>query len=432
MHGSNIETSRDLNNALPAGGLLLAAGGNFSGRTSLLRALTGLVFVDTMSSDLVPQLVGSGAFIGAEIYNSLSALTLTVAQELRLSAADPLSYQRGLTVLRELGFGGIEASNPFRVSGGEQAVVAAVSAALGLPTVLALDCCLEQVDAEVRMRLLDWLRKFSTRTAVVVADNRLSEYSNLSGAHRIDTSRFIRAKKRAPGIQPCAHAALPPTEPVSLAVDEVKFSYSNGPEVLRGCSFQLEAGSAYLLEGANGSGKSTLAKILCGALKPTSGQLAMNDRPYRPWRCPAATVAYHFQNPDLQLFCTTVRNEIAAGVPGHRLTSLQRSTVAEWLLSTFGLCEVAEQHPLDLPFVLRKRVALASTLAMLRPWVILDEPTLGQDDESTIGVAALISSLCSTGHGVIVISHCAFLRSILKPCLRLEAGRVRGVVRRQV
>ena len=116
-------------------------------------------------------------------------------------------------------------------------------------------------------------------------------------------------------------------------------------------------------------------------------------------------------------------------MPRHGLSASQRGTVIDSLLSAFGLQQVAEQHPLDLPFVLRKRVALASTLAMLRPWIILDEPTLGQDDKSTVGVATLVSALCSLGYGVIIITHCASLRSSLAPSLRLEAGKVSAVVR---
>ena len=370
------------------------------------------------------------AFVGAEIYNGLSALALTVAEELRLAAVEEAPFLEGLNILRELGFGKIEASNPFRVSGGEQAVLAVVSAALGAPAVLALDCCLEQVDAEVRASLIEWLRRFlPAKTLVALADNRLSEYSNFADARRIDTPRFIMARKSAPAIETCQHAGLLPTDSVALALEGVEYSYPNGPQVLRGCSLALEPGTAYLLQGANGSGKSTLAKVLCGALKPTSGQITVSGRPYRPWLHPAEIVAYHFQNPDLQLFGTTVRNEIAAGMPRHGLSASQRGTVIDSLLSAFGLQQVAEQHPLDLPFVLRKRVALASTLAMLRPWIILDEPTLGQDDKSTVGVATLVSALCSLGYGVIIITHCASLRSSLAPSLRLEAGKVSAVVR---
>lgn len=427
MGHSFVQTPESLGEALQAGGLLIAVGPNFSGRSSLLRSLTGLPPADPVSVPALPHKIGVGAYVGPEIYNSLSALAPTVAEELRLASVGDAALSGGLAALRDLGFAGIQDRNPFQVSGGEQAVVAAISAALGRPQTLALDCCLEQIDSEVRAKLLDRLLELLPKNGtMLLADNRLSEYPNLDNGIRLATQKFLVGGIKAPPIEIRTNQCLVAPNPCTLGLGSVYFSYPGGPQVLRGCTAQLEPGNAYLLQGPNGSGKSTLARILCGALRPVAGRIYVNGREVRPWLRPAETVAYHFQNPDLQLFSHTVWEEVTAGIP-QRLTGPERDRITRALLEVFGLSDVAQAHPLDLPFVLRKRVALAATLSMLRPWLILDEPTLGQDDRSTEGLVALLHSLCSVGYGIIVITHSSFLRAAVTQHLTLDAGTIHTV-----
>ncbi len=88
-------------------------------------------------------------------------------------------------------------------------------------------------------------------------------------------------------------------------------------------------------------------------------------------------------------------------------------------MAAFGLTDMAHMHPLDLPFVLRKRVALAATLAMGCPWMILDKPTLGQDDETVLSLANIIERLLANGLGIVIISHSRWFRSLI-PAKEIE------------
>ncbi len=425
MQPSVVTTLGDFLETLSRGGLVFVVGSNFSGRTSLLRAASGLEPADEVSGLDHQQLPGPGAFVGAEVYNSLSGLAVTVSQELRLQATSSQGELAAAGILTELGFGRIMDSNPFRLSGGEQAVLAVLSAALRRPRVLSLDCCLEQVDVQSRRRLLECLPGLlPERATVLMADNRRVEYGPLDGAVAASASELVATRRRAPAIRLQGFQAVPPARPCALELDGVSFAYRGSGPILRKCSLSLEPGFAYLLDGPNGSGKSTLAKILCGALKPDEGRIIIDGRPIRPWLNPAQTVAYHFQNPDVQLFCTTVEQEIMIGMPDERLSRGGRGAFLDALLNIFGLNGLAGAHPLDLPFVLRKRVALAATLAMGRPWIILDEPTLGQDEASADGIIRLVAALCSRGYGVIVISHCVALRSALQRRLRIQGGSI--------
>jgi energy-coupling factor transporter ATP-binding protein EcfA2 len=79
---------------------------------------------------------------------------------------------------------------------------------------------------------------------------------------------------------------------------------------------------------------------------------------------------------------------------------------ARHVLEQFAIpAKLHSSHPLDLPFALRKRVAVAAAIAAGAPWLILDEPSLGQDVDNTAAVSALIRGLACAGAGIILISH---------------------------
>jgi energy-coupling factor transport system ATP-binding protein len=153
---------------------------------------------------------------------------------------------------------------------------------------------------------------------------------------------------------------------------------------------KFKAGGHYLLSGPNGVGKSTLSKILCGLLRPTSGEIRVNTKPVQPWREPGRFVSYAFQDPDLQLFANRVSKQLAS--------AKRPEAVARW----FGLDQHLSEHPLDLPFVLRKRLAIGAALGREKGLSILDEPTLGQDSRSVAEGRGYLS-----GATTIVISHSA-------------------------
>jgi energy-coupling factor transport system ATP-binding protein len=165
--------------------------------------------------------------------------------------------------------------------------------------------------------------------------------------------------------------------------------------------------------GKNGVGKSTLAKLLCGVLRPDTGRIMLGNQLYDAWVKPGQYIAYHFQNPDLQLFSTRLDEEIIAGprAQGHNEEIIRQRQDA--LSKAFGLSRIMDEHPLSLPFVIRKRIALAATLAMGCPWVILDEPTVGQDDATVQVIAQIIEQMLAKGLGVIMISHSEWFRSLL-------------------
>jgi energy-coupling factor transport system ATP-binding protein len=167
----------------------------------------------------------------------------------------------------------------------------------------------------------------------------------------------------------------------------------------------LPSNSSIAIVGPNGAGKSTLCKNLNGVLKPTNGIIRIGENTVLPHKHPGRYVAYAFQNPDDQLFLPLVMDELAFGPRNLGMEKPQIEEVVRWASRLFHLGEVEKKHPLDLPFALRKRISMAAAVAMQRPWVIWDEPTLGQDPIYCDELLRIKDCLKERGTSLIVISH---------------------------
>jgi energy-coupling factor transport system ATP-binding protein len=364
-------------------------GPNFSGRTKRLRAWAGL------PEDHESEVAYDGsAYVGPDASSALSGIASTVEAELELMAADRAAAAAARFVMEDLGFGRCLRQHPFTLSGGEQSILAIIAAVAGRPKRLAIDCALEQLSPETRTRLIAHLD--SVDVEIMLADNRLDEWYE----GPVD---LMSAPEDSPAI--LIDTPLPfPQEQCNIELIDVCHSYVKGRPILHNINIRIDAAERYLLKGPNGSGKSTLSRILCGLLKPTSGEIKINGKTVHPWKFPGRNVSYHFQNPDLQIFESSVRKQLG------------QTEATEVILECFGLGQVRNSHPLDLPFVMRKRLAIASALGRNTGFVILDEPTLGQDDKSAItGHSAILN-----GRSNLIISHSKKFENL--PVIQLQGG----------
>jgi ABC-type cobalt transport system, ATPase component len=168
-----------------------------------------------------------------------------------------------------------------------------------------------------------------------------------------------------------------------VSARDVWYTYPGGVEALRGVSLELRRGELAALMGPNGSGKTTLAKVLAGLLKPSRGEVRMMGRSIAEYSRLelSSLVGYVYQNPQHQLFCQSVFEEVAFGLRlrGVKGGELERR-VAE-ALRFFGLEELRDEHPFFLSKGEKRRLALASVYALRPELLIVDEPTTGQDRE---------------------------------------------------
>lgn len=379
-------------------------GRNFSGRSEYIAA-------KTYYGGAKPQSDLTYAFVGPDIPNHFSGLADTARNEIDLNLSLARSDTRAeiADAVAEFGFEHLLPRNPFVLSGGEQCVLAILTGLAVDPTALGIDCAFEQMSSAWRKIALSLVEKRSqVGLSAYIADNRFEEFSESEkNLLRLVSPEEIQDARVRPAVLP----VLPRIEmrPLGIRIRGLTFSYAQTLQpIVNNVSFDLAPGKLYQFVGPNGSGKSTFAKILSGLLKPSHGTITdAGGRSLVPWTSPGRTFAYHFQNPDYQLFSTSVLSEIS-------MSGRLGRSVRQAMLDAFGLTAVRSSHPFDLSFTLRKRLALAATFAMQRPWMILDEPSLGQDDETVGSLCKLIEAYLHIGGGVILISHSSTVARRLK------------------
>jgi energy-coupling factor transport system ATP-binding protein len=194
----------------------------------------------------------------------------------------------------------------------------------------------------------------------------------------------------------------------AVKVENVAFSYGGGHNVVEGINLQIMPGEFVAMVGANGCGKSTLARLLIGLLHPQNGKINILGMDTRKTPIGKLTMraGYLFQNPDAQLFNTSVEAEVSFGMRVKRMAAEEISQRVDEVLTLLGLQHYKDRHPFALSRGERQRLALATVLVTDPDLIILDEPTTGQDRIMLDGLIHLmrqwIERKCAT---VLMISH---------------------------
>jgi len=177
--------------------------------------------------------------------------------------------------------------------------------------------------------------------------------------------------------------------------------------ILDGLTFAVRPGEFVALVGPNGAGKTTLLKHLNGLLKPSSGTVSVTGRDTRKTKTSelARRVGFLFQNPDQQILCPTVREELSFGLRHCGIPSDEWASRVEAASGLMDLADSLDADPLMLPRSRRQRVAFASVLATGPDVLVLDEPTSAQDEAETRRIMETARGLVSGGKSVILVSH---------------------------
>jgi energy-coupling factor transport system ATP-binding protein len=196
--------------------------------------------------------------------------------------------------------------------------------------------------------------------------------------------------------------------PFVLEMEDLVYFYpAHRIEALRGINMGIREGEFVALIGQNGSGKTTLAKHFNSLLKPSSGRVLLRGKATTDYRQKEISrlVGYVFQNPDHQIFCNTVYEEVAFGLKmlGEPSGSIEKQVTEA--LQTVGLTGTEKKVPFALSKGERQRVAVASVLAVRPEVLVLDEPTTGLDEKHQRALMEMLKSLHSRGHTVIIITH---------------------------
>jgi cobalt/nickel transport system ATP-binding protein len=218
-----------------------------------------------------------------------------------------------------------------------------------------------------------------------------------------------------------------PAAPASLEVSAVRYAYPDGHVALHGVDLTVARGERVALLGPNGAGKTTLVLHLNGILNGGGGTVAVGGLTVDPAdRARLAEIRRRvgivFQDPDDQLFMPTVAEDVAFGPANLGIRGAELQARIDDALSAVGMVDYRERAPQHLSFGQRRRVAVATVLAMRPEILVLDEPSSNLDPASRRELSEILRALPVT---VLMVTH--DLPYALELCTRsviLDAGWV--------
>ena len=195
-------------------------------------------------------------------------------------------------------------------------------------------------------------------------------------------------------------------------LEGVSYAYHGRQPALREVDLRLWAGERVVILGANGSGKSTLLKVLDGLYRPNAGRITafgadvtnVADDPERA-RDYHRRVGMVFQDPDVQLFSPTVWDDVAFGPLQLGWSEDEVRARIQSALDQMRIAHLADRAPYELSGGEKKRVAIATVLAIDPEVILLDEPTANLDPRSRAALIDLILELGRLGKTIVTTTH---------------------------
>jgi energy-coupling factor transport system ATP-binding protein len=207
-----------------------------------------------------------------------------------------------------------------------------------------------------------------------------------------------------------------------IEIESLYFKYPTAKDyILKNINLKIGLGEIVAIMGSNGSGKTTLIKHFNGLLKPNEGSVKVFGKNTHDESVASLSkkVGLVFQNPGHQIFSDTVWNELAFALKNFGLEEEVIKKRVKWALEFFNLSQYENTSPLLLSGGEKKRLCLASILAWNPDYVVLDEPTVGQDFLQKEKLREVVKMLTIQDKSVVIVSHDVEFIWLLQPRLVL-------------
>ncbi|WP_066307450.1 ABC transporter ATP-binding protein [Bacillus sp. FJAT-29814] len=185
-------------------------------------------------------------------------------------------------------------------------------------------------------------------------------------------------------------------------------SFSRGKQsILKGMNLSLQSGELIAIVGRNGAGKSTLLQIMSGILTPKTGSRLLLNKKYEAWseHEMRKVMGYVFQNPEHQFITDTVYDEIAFGMKLNGVNQDKIEQTVNQLLERFRLTSHKWSNPFTLSGGQKRRLSVATMLEDTPSVLLFDEPTFGQDAQTTEELMQMIQKLQRQGTAIVFVTH---------------------------
>ncbi len=213
----------------------------------------------------------------------------------------------------------------------------------------------------------------------------------------------------------------------SLEISDLAYAYPDGNQALFGVNLSINRGERVALLGPNGAGKTTLVLHLNGIIPTIQGRVSVagelvDGKNAESIKSIRHKVGIVFQDPDDQLFMPTVGQDVAFGPYNAGLRGSQLESAVRQALELVGMSEFIDRPPHHLSFGQRRRVAVATVLAMKPAILVMDEPSSNLDPAARRELAEIITSLDIT---LLMVTHdLPFAYELCQRAVILSAGVV--------
>lgn len=194
---------------------------------------------------------------------------------------------------------------------------------------------------------------------------------------------------------------------MAIEIKNASFRYPNGFTALEHINLTIHEGEKVAIVGQNGAGKTTCVKMMNGLNRPFEGDVIIDGVNTKDVTVAttARKVGYVFQNPDEQIFNSTARAEIEYMPRYYKLDEKEVKRRVDYAVEICDIAKYMDTNPYEIPYPIRKFVAIAAVIASQPKYIVLDEPTAGQDLHGTKTLGNMVDRLTKDGITVITITH---------------------------
>ncbi len=437
---------KEIDFSLEQGECAVIMGPSASGKTTLCRCLNGLI-PQAVDGELKGNINVAG--------KDLSQFRVqTMAGKIGLVMQDPEVQIVGRTVYEDIAFGprnylvpkdeinhrvsqclslvgleGYETRLTTALSGGEKQRLAIAGVLAMNPEILVLDEPASELDPAGRNDIYQHLEHLREKTGltmviveqkiddiiqmidqVILLDNGRKKWAGKPADMPSRNTRYTRSVFPVYPVRPGSENKPHPDNNITLPalqVNGLSFFYTPSEPVLRDINLSIYPDDFLAVAGHNGAGKTSLVKHLNGLIACKSGSIRFHEKEMNTMTPKeiSQSVGFVFQNPDHQIFETTVEKEISFGLSNRGFSRHHIKTRVDETIAYMGLNAVRNHHPFSLGKGLRQLIAVASIVVLKPDILIVDEPTTGLDLTGSQTIMNMIEKLHHNGTAIILITH---------------------------
>lgn len=427
---------KDISFSIKPGECIILCGKSGSGKSTILRAVSGLapVFYEgTLQGEIevderIPAELESEERVklfGVVFQDPRSQFFMNTVQDEICFAAENIGIPSNKIkeMLNDISaFIGIEellSRNIDELSSGQKQKVAIASSLILQPKVLILDEPTSNLDVQGTKILIEIIKKIKKKgISIIISEHRLDSFKEVADRflyinngkldetwtrnefENLSNERLLGIGLRPKTVVKSINNNIEDDKEPLLDIQSLSFHYKKTNSGIDNINLKLYKGEVVSLLGNNGAGKTTLCRVISGLLREKTGTIKYKGKISN---CKLRNKFCYFvmQDADYQLYSDSVSEEIALG---KKVTEKLKQDLIE-SLNTFKLMELKDRHPASLSGGEKQRVILAAAYCSDADIYILDEPTSGMDGDGLCAIIRWVKLLSEKGKVVIIITH---------------------------